>query len=146
MTFGTENGSSRLPAGPPAMSSPAETPPATTPPAAAPLTAAPPEALAPPTAPPAQPPVPPTRQDEKPIVPTRTGMVWVSICGATLLAIALIVFLAQNTVPVRVHFLGLSGSASLALMMLIAAVAGMLITVIIGSARIIQLRRRVNRR
>jgi uncharacterized integral membrane protein len=73
-------------------------------------------------------------------------MVWVSVCVAVLLAIALIIFLAQNTRTVAVHFLGLSGSTSLALMMLIAAVAGALITVIAGSARIIQLRRRANHR
>ena len=77
---------------------------------------------------------------------TRAGMVWVSVCVAVLLAIALIIFLAQNTRTVAVHFLGLSGSTSLALMMLIAAVAGALITVIAGSARIIQLRRRANHR
>jgi uncharacterized integral membrane protein len=73
-------------------------------------------------------------------------MVWVSVCAAVLLAILLIIFLAQNTRTVAVHFLGLSGSTSLALMLLIAAVAGALITVIAGSARIIQLRRRANRR
>jgi len=73
-------------------------------------------------------------------------MVWVSVCVAVLLAILLIIFLAQNTRTVAVHYLGLSGSTSLALMLLIAAVAGALITVIVGSARIIQLRRRANRR
>ena len=73
-------------------------------------------------------------------------MVWVSVCAAVLIAILLIIFLAQNTRTVAVHFLGLSGSTSLALMLLIAAVAGALITVIAGSARIIQLRRRANRR
>ena len=88
----------------------------------------------------------PRRATDKQVSPTRTGMVWVSVCIAVLLAILLIIFLAQNTRTVAVHFLGLSGSTSLALMLLIAAVAGALITVIAGSARIIQLRRRANRR
>ena len=82
----------------------------------------------------------------KQVAPTRTGMVWVSVCIAVLLAILLIIFLAQNTRTVAVHFLGLSGSTSLALMLLIAAVAGALITVIAGSARIIQPRRRAHHR
>jgi uncharacterized integral membrane protein len=101
--------------------------------------AAPPAAATP--APPAGP-----QATDKQIAPTRTGMVWVSVCAAVLIAILLIIFLAQNTRTVAVHFLGLSGSTSLALMMLIAAVAGALITVIAGSARIIQLRRRAHRR
>jgi uncharacterized integral membrane protein len=88
----------------------------------------------------------PRQSSDKQVAPTRAGMVWVSVCVAVLLAIALIIFLAQNTRTVAVHFLGLSGSTSLALMMLIAAVAGALITVIAGSARIIQLRRRANHR
>lgn len=83
---------------------------------------------------------------DKQVAPTRTGMVWVSVCAAVLIAILLIIFLAQNTRTVAVHFLGLSGSTSLALMLLIAAVAGALIAVIVGSARIIQLRRRANHR
>jgi uncharacterized integral membrane protein len=88
----------------------------------------------------------PASTSDKQVAPTRTGMVWVSVCVSVLLAILLIIFLAQNTRTVAVHFLGLSGSTSLALMMLIAAVAGALITVIAGSARIIQLRRRAGRR
>jgi uncharacterized integral membrane protein len=87
-----------------------------------------------------------TPATDKQISPTRTGMVWVSVCIAVLLAILLIIFLAQNTKTVAVHYLGLSGSTSLALMLLIAAVAGALITVIAGSARIIQLRRRAGRK
>ena len=88
----------------------------------------------------------PAQTGDKQVAPTRAGMVWVSVCAAVLLAILLIIFLAQNTRTVAVHFLGRSGSTSLALMLLIAAVAGALITVIAGSARIIQLRRRANRR
>jgi uncharacterized integral membrane protein len=83
----------------------------------------------------------------KPAVPpTRTGMVWVTVSGAALLGVALIVFLVQNTRTVEVQFLGLSGHTSLGLLLLIAAVAGVLLTVVIGSARILQLRRTIRRR
>jgi uncharacterized integral membrane protein len=122
--------------------------PSTAPAGASPATTSPPAPVTTPpaTSPPATPPpaTPPAgkKGTDKQVAPTRAGMVWVSVCVAVLLAIALIIFLAQNTRTVAVHFLGLSGSTSLALMMLIAAVAGALITVIAGSARIIQLRRR----
>jgi uncharacterized integral membrane protein len=76
---------------------------------------------------------------------TRTGRVWVAACAAVLLTVALIIFMVQNTHTVSVSFLGLTGSTSLALMLLIAAVGGILLTLILGSARIIQLRHAVRR-
>lgn len=83
----------------------------------------------------------------KPTVPvTRTGTIWVTVCAAALLTVALIIFLVQNTRTVQVHFLGLSGSTSLALMLLIAAVGGVLLTLVIGSIRILQLRRTLRKR
>lgn len=76
---------------------------------------------------------------------TRTGRVWVGVCAAALITVALIVFMVQNTHTVRVNFLGLTGSTSLALMLLIAAVGGILLTLVLGSARILQLRHTVRR-
>jgi putative membrane protein len=71
---------------------------------------------------------------------TRTGRVWVGVCAAALITVALIIFMVQNTHTVQVTFLGLTGSTSLALMLLIAAVGGILLTLVLGSARILQLR------
>ena len=76
---------------------------------------------------------------------TRTGRVWVGVCAAALITVALIIFMVQNTHTVQVTFLGLTGSTSLALMLLIAAVGGILLTLILGSARILQLRHAVRR-
>jgi putative membrane protein len=76
---------------------------------------------------------------------SRTGRVWVAVCAAALLAVALIVFMLQNTHTVEVNFLGMSGSTSLALMLLIAAVGAVLLTLVVGSVRIVQLRRAVRR-
>ncbi|WP_344690366.1 LapA family protein [Blastococcus jejuensis] len=91
----------------------------------------------------APPPPPPAR----PSVPrTRTGVIWVTVCVGALLAVALIVFMVQNTQTVEVTFLGMTGSTSLALMLLIAAVGGVLVTLILGSARIIQLRHQAHKR
>jgi putative membrane protein len=77
---------------------------------------------------------------------TRTGRVWVGVCAGALITVALIIFMVQNTHTVQVTFLGLTGSTSLALMLLIAAVGGILLTLVLGSARILQLRRSLRTR
>jgi uncharacterized integral membrane protein len=61
-------------------------------------------------------------------------------------AVLLIIFLVQNTHQVQVNFLGMSTSTSLALMLLIAAVSGIFITAVLGTARMVQLRRIIRRR
>jgi uncharacterized integral membrane protein len=77
---------------------------------------------------------------------TRAGAAWVGVSAATVLAVLVIIFLVENTHRVQVSFLGMSTSTSLALMLLIAAVGGVLITVVLGTARIVQLRRIIHRR
>jgi uncharacterized integral membrane protein len=72
---------------------------------------------------------------------TRTSAVWVVLIVAALLLIALLIFIAQNSTKVSVHYLGLSGHISLAIALLLAAVGGVLLVAIPGTARIIQLRR-----
>src|SRR4051812_45571050 len=87
--------------------------------------------------------VPPSSSQPQPqprVRGTRTGRVWVGVCAAALITVALIIFMVQNTHTVQVTFLGLTGSTSLALMLLIAAVGGILVTLVLGSARILQLR------
>ena len=71
---------------------------------------------------------------------TRTGAAWVGVCAAAVITIGLIVFMVQNTRGVEVSFLWMSTSTSLALMLLIAAVGGILLTLVLGTARITQLR------
>lgn len=77
---------------------------------------------------------------------TRTGTAWVGVCVAAGIAIALLIFMAQNTRRVEISFLWMTTSTSLALTLLIAAVGGVLLTLIVGTARIVQLRRLVRRR
>lgn len=91
-------------------------------------------------------PAPSSAQPRQRVRGTRTGRVWVGVCAAALITVALIIFMIQNTRTVRVTFLGLTGSTSLALMLLIAAVGGILLTLILGSARILQLRHAVRKR
>jgi uncharacterized integral membrane protein len=72
---------------------------------------------------------------------TRTGAAWFGICAAALLSVVLIVFMLQNTRSVRVDFLWMDGSLPLALALLMAAVGAALLTMVVGAARITQLRR-----
>lgn len=76
---------------------------------------------------------------------TRTGMAWVAAGTAAVLAIALIIFVAQNTRSTEVTFLWMSASSPLAVALLIAAVGSVLLTLILGTARIAQLRRLVRK-
>jgi uncharacterized integral membrane protein len=67
------------------------------------------------------------------------------LTGLGVILLLLVVFIAQNTQPVEVSFLGWEGDVPLAVAVLVAAVAGLLIAAAAGSLRIWQLRRRVRR-
>jgi uncharacterized integral membrane protein len=51
----------------------------------------------------------------------------------------------QNSSTIRIHFVGFSGSLSLAVALLLSVVGGVLLAAIPGTARIFQLRRSVKR-
>ena len=76
---------------------------------------------------------------------TRTSAVWLGICTAAVILVVLIVFMLQNTGSVEVSFLWMQGSLPLAMALLIAAVGAALLTMMVGVARITQLRRRFRR-
>lgn len=80
-----------------------------------------------------------------PLRSSRTSATWVAFTGLVVVLILLVVFIGQNTQDVRVSFFGWSGRAPLAVALLIAATSGMVVAVIAGALRILQLRRRVRR-
>jgi uncharacterized integral membrane protein len=84
-------------------------------------------------------------EPENPLRSSRTSGAWIGVVALGLLLLLLVVFIAQNTQDVHVSFLGWDGSAPLAVTLLIAAVAGIVLTAIAASLRIWQLRRRVRR-
>jgi uncharacterized integral membrane protein len=93
-----------------------------------------------------QPAEPPAGMDSKGRVRrTKVGGVWVALVLAALLLILLIIFIAQNTTKVAIHFLGFNGHISLGLALLIGAVAGLLVAGAIGTVRIMQLRKALKR-
>jgi lipopolysaccharide assembly protein A len=83
---------------------------------------------------------------QKQVPPSRAGAMWVALCATAVVLVALIVFLLQNTRSVQVSFLWMDGSAPLAITLLIAAVGAALITALLGTVRITQLRRVARKR
>jgi uncharacterized integral membrane protein len=79
---------------------------------------------------------------------TRTSSTLAAVSVAVIFMVLLIIFIAQNNKKVPLHFLGASGSVSEALAIVASAVAGAVLVLSIGIARVVQLRvggRRHNR-
>lgn len=72
---------------------------------------------------------------------TRAGALWTFLIAGFLILILLLVFITQNMESSAFTFLGWHWSLPLGVAMLLAAIGGGLITVTVGTARILQLRR-----
>lgn len=93
---------------------------------------------------------PPT--EERPAPPiadplrgSRTSGAFVGTVGLGLILVLLIIFIAQNTAKTTVRFLVWEGQVSVAVALLAATAAGILLTAIAGTLRILQLRRRTKK-
>src|SRR5262245_55684008 len=91
-----------------------------------------------------QPPREPVARED-PLRRSRTSGAWTAVIVAAVVLVLLIVFIVQNTQDVHISFLGWDGTAPLAVALLVAAVAGVVLTAVVGTLRIWQLRRRVRR-
>ena len=105
-----------------------------TPQPAAPSEQAPPEQAPPPTA--APPPLPPQHRIKR----TRTSGIWVAVAFFAVILLLLLIFILQNGTQVSVSYLGMHGHLPLGVALLLAAVCGVLLVVLAGTARIGQLR------
>jgi uncharacterized integral membrane protein len=72
---------------------------------------------------------------------TRAGALWTSLIAGFLILILQLIFITQNMENTSFTFLGWHWNLPLGVAMLLAAIGGGLITVTVGTARIIQLRR-----
>jgi lipopolysaccharide assembly protein A len=107
-------------------------------PQAPPQQAAPPQQTAPePAAPPA---VAPHTLPQHRIKRTRTGGIWVAVGFFAVILLLLLIFILQNNTNVSVSYLGMHGHLPLGVALLLAAVCGVLLVVLAGTARIAQLR------
>ncbi|KAA5838150.1 LapA family protein [Saccharopolyspora hirsuta] len=86
------------------------------------------------------------RVDEERLARTRTGGIWVSVVVAAVVLVFLLVFILQNSDGVTVHFLWMAGNLPLGVAMLFAVLAGALLVALVGTARILQLRRSAKHR
>lgn len=72
---------------------------------------------------------------------TRAASLWSSLTAGFLILIVLLIFITQNTGSAQFAFLHWHWSLPLGVAILLAAVGGGLLTVLVGTARIYQLRR-----
>ena len=96
-----------------------------------------PEPAAPPAAPPTAAPHPLPQHRLK---RTRTGGLWVAVGFFAVILLLLLIFILQNNTDVSVSYLGMHGHLPLGVALLLAAVCGVLLVVLAGTARIAQLR------
>lgn len=68
------------------------------------------------------------------------GVLWVGLILSALVLTLLLIFILQNSAPVRITFLAWDGVLPAGISLLFAAVAGALIVAVPGSLRILQLR------
>jgi lipopolysaccharide assembly protein A len=76
---------------------------------------------------------------------TRIGGVWVAIGLFALVLLLLLIFILQNGKKVDISFFGAHGHLPLGVALLLAAVLGILLVALPGTARILQLRRTARR-
>ena len=76
---------------------------------------------------------------------TRISSIRTALIGGFLALIVLVIFIIQNAHAVQVSFLGVQVRLSLAVALLLAAIAGALLMAAAGTARITQLRRVIRR-
>ena len=72
---------------------------------------------------------------------TRAAALWSALIAGFVILILLLVFILQNTDSATVHFFAWEWNLPVGVGILLAAVCGGLLTVAVGTARIVQLRR-----
>jgi lipopolysaccharide assembly protein A len=103
------------------------------------------------TADPAAPGGPAAETTEAPALPslevrrTRLGGIWAAVGLFALVLLLLLVFILENSHQVNIGFFGAHGHLPLGVALLMAAILGILLVIIPGGGRIMQLRRMAHR-
>jgi uncharacterized integral membrane protein len=71
---------------------------------------------------------------------SKVGTAWIALAVFMVVLLLLLIFIIQNSVSVKIHYLGANGKIGFGVGMLLAAVVGSILTLLIGSARILQLK------
>jgi uncharacterized integral membrane protein len=77
---------------------------------------------------------------------TRTARAHNALIAGAIVLILLLVFILENTKSVKISYFGAGFNMPLGVALLLAAIGGALLVGIVGTARIVQLRRSVRRR
>ncbi len=80
-------------------------------------------------------------QPESAVKFTRAAALWAALITGFVILIVLLVFIMQNTESTTIHFFVWEWNLPVGVAILLAAVCGGLLTVAVGTARIVQLRR-----
>jgi uncharacterized integral membrane protein len=71
---------------------------------------------------------------------SKIGTVWIALAAFVIILLLLLIFILQNSERVKIKYFGASGHIGFGVAMLLSAVAGAILTLLVGSARIIQLK------
>lgn len=71
---------------------------------------------------------------------TRIGAAWVAVAVGVVVLVLLLIFILQNLKPVTVTYFSAHGTMPLGVLLLFAAAGGALLVIILGFARILQMR------
>lgn len=93
-----------------------------------------------PDAPGAQPGAITRPQPVKPVPRSRLGGVWIALTSGAVVLLLLLIFILENGREVEIAYFGAHGSLPLGVALLLAAIFGILLVVIPGAGRIVQLR------
>ena len=88
----------------------------------------------------------PVQAPEQEIPRTKTSIAWNSLIAGSIVLILLLVFILENTESVKIAYFGAGFHLPLGVALLLAAIGGALLVGIVGTARIMQLRRHARRR
>ncbi|MEO3827987.1 hypothetical protein [Actinomadura sp. B10D3] len=77
---------------------------------------------------------------QRTVTAVRTSVVWSELWAVAAISVLFMVLVVSNTGDVRISFAGLSGVLPLAVVLMAAMAAGIAVTLIVGSARLTQLR------
>ncbi len=71
---------------------------------------------------------------------TRIGAAWVAVAVAVVVLVALLIFILQNQGQATITYFGATGQFPVGVLVLLSAAGGALLVIVLGFARIIQLR------
>ena len=93
-----------------------------------------------PSRPPRRPPAPRRPLPQHPLKRTRISGLWVAVGCFAVILLLLLIFILQNSQKVDISYMGAHGHLPLGVALLFAAVCGVILVVLAGTARISQLR------